>query len=287
MEKINYCLVLFLAIIPVIFMAVGPANSADQLSFDRVDKLEDYYQHHGYTVKKIAREPSAIVKSFPRDFPEIVSVKRKKKLFKKIVLPLVVLENKRLQHTRRWLLEIKEELNKEREIYGLKLAFVRRLLIHYELYEKPASLPENISLNDLNQLLKRVHTLPPSLVLAQAANESGWGTSRFCIKANNIFGEWIYNREAGLKPAGVPDSAPYRVKVFPNLQASVRSYMHNLNTHWAYKDFRKLRAAQAGELNSLQLVQGLENYSERGQAYVKDISSLIRNNNYRRFDKLF
>lgn len=279
-----YCIILVLSLSLFLSLPAGRVSAGKLRSFSTVEELQKFYESIGDSPQEILRQPSILVKSFPSNFSNIRSVKQKKKLFKRIVLPLVVRENKRLTRCRNWLRRIKKLLATEKEMSKLDRVFTRRMLLRYKVYESTDDLPDKFSVEDLSKLLKRVHTLPPSLVLAQAANESAWGGSRFCQKANNIFGEWIYNRDAGLKPEGVPDTAPYRVKVFPSLQASVRSYMHNINTHWAYEDLRELRANQSDQLNSLKLVQGLENYSERGEAYVQDISSLIRSNNYRRYD---
>jgi len=168
----------------------------------------------------------------------------------------------------------------------------------------PLSRPERAMLNDiardyrldpekmdnfdlLRELMLRVDIIPTSLVLAQAANESGWGTSRFAREGNNIFGQWCFDEGCGLVPERRPNNASHEVRAFDSVEASVKAYFQNINTNPSYAYLRELRAdmrAHGEPLNSLVLAHGLSRYSERGHAYVSELQSIIRFNGLSNFD---
>lgn len=136
-------------------------------------------------------------------------------------------------------------------------------------------------------LLRRVDAVPPSLALAQAANESGWGTSRFAREGHNYFGHWCFVEGCGLVPSSRPQGASHEVAAFNSPRHSVERYMHNINNHEAYTDLRRLRSVlrDNGEmLDGNRLVEGLGRYSERGQDYVDEIRSMIRIDDLTQFD---
>ena len=135
------------------------------------------------------------------------------------------------------------------------------------------------------QLLIKVDALPPSLVKAQAAIESAWGTSRFAVEGNNYFGQWCFRPGCGLVPEFRGDDKEHEVRLFDSPQASVNSYMLNLNSHRAYRDLRQARAElrqQQQRLNGCYLAQGLNHYSEKGAHYVESLKKLIRVNGLER-----
>ena len=128
--------------------------------------------------------------------------------------------------------------------------------------------------------------IPVSLALAQAAKETGWGTSRFAQEGNALFGQWTWSGE-GLKPKDADQNEGHKVMKFNVLQASVRAYQRNLNTHKSYKDFRKARAElrdQGLSLDSLVLSEFLKNYAETGNQYVEVLKKIITQNNLKDFD---
>lgn len=132
-----------------------------------------------------------------------------------------------------------------------------------------------------DRLLARIDTVPESLALAQAANESAWGTSRFAREGKNYFGQWCYRAGCGIVPARRGKGEAHEVRSFESARDSVAAYVHNLNTQAAFKEFRSLRAAirARGEaLSGLALAGGLGRYSSRGQEYVKDLRQMIRAN---------
>ena len=133
----------------------------------------------------------------------------------------------------------------------------------------------------VNELLIRVDQIPASLVLAQAANESAWGTSRFTIEGLNIFGQWCYEQGCGIVPRRRPSGATHEVRAFDTLTETVHGYFMNLNTHPGYRLFRQMRAQmrrQQRTLDSFELAYGLGNYSQRGDHYIDEIQTIIVQN---------
>ena len=141
--------------------------------------------------------------------------------------------------------------------------------------------------SDLTALLDRVDAVPVSLVLAQAANESSWGRSRFAREGNAFFGQWCFTPGCGMVPQGRPAGQSYEVRSFKSVSASVKAYVHNLNTGDAYQGLRDIRAKQRAKLKEpkgVVLAEGLTSYSTRGAEYVSEIQSMIRFNKLGRFD---
>lgn len=142
----------------------------------------------------------------------------------------------------------------------------------------------------LDLLLRRVDTVPVSLAMAQAAIESGWGTSRFALHGNAIFGQWTTAEGKGLVPSAREEGKTHKVRSFNRLSDSVSAYLLNLNTHPAYAEFREMRqeARRRGETPDGQMLAGgLEAYSEKGGEYVELLRNMIRVNRLGAFDDAF
>ena len=132
------------------------------------------------------------------------------------------------------------------------------------------------------RLLRRVDTIPVALALAQAAVESGWGTSRFAQQGNALFGQWAWTESAGMRPLAASNERAV-VRSFGSLLESVRAYMHNLNTHQNYKRFRDARyrlKPQTEAVKASRLATYLDSYAEIGQAYVKKLLAVMSSNNF-------
>jgi len=154
---------------------------------------------------------------------------------------------------------------------------VDRMARYYEIDTEDADLATEV----LPALQQRVDIVPRSLVLVQAAKESGWGTSRFALQGNNLFGQRCYSQGCGIAPAGIQPGARFGVATFGSVKASVASYVRNLNTHPQYEEFRRQRHALRDAelaLTGITLADSLVNYSERGEEYVTEIKALIRQN---------
>ena len=239
------------------------ASTIKQLFEDTDYKLDDIRKNK--LVKPVALD------SFPREIKMIENTKKRKDFFIQIVLPLILQENNNIRMDRKRLFSI---INKSNNTSLEKKWLDKK----YKQYGIPSK--------DLSILKIRMDEVPVSLALAQAAKETGWGTSRFAQEGNALFGQWTWSGE-GLKPKDSDVSEGHKVMKFNVLQASVRAYQRNLNTHKTYKDFRLARAQlrDAGKLlDSIILSQYLDKYAETGKTYVKILQKIIVQNNLKDFD---
>ena len=217
-----------------------------------------------------------IFSSLPQDFMEIQPVKERKNLFINTLLPIIYVENLKILNERKKILDWWSQSDGEnfsREFWPSWL---------FELSEKYNSQDSN-----LGNLLIKVDVVPVSLALAQAAIESGWGTSRYLREGNAIFGQYTYDKKKGIVPKDRAPQKNFFIKKFPNISDSARSYLKNINTHTAYEKFRQERKnlRMNGEILSGKLLANyLTSYSERNKEYVKDLQSLIESNNFMKFD---
>lgn len=208
----------------------------------------------------------------PKDINTLNDSRVKRDLFIKIILPLVLDENEKITQDRKKLFKI---LNKKFNTPGEKV-WLKRRFREYKIDDK-----------DLAKLKMRMDIIPVSIALAQAANESGWGTSRFALEGNALFGQWTWSKK-GISPADKDKNQKHRVLQFQILKASVRAYKNNLNTHNAYKKFRQARAILRQEekiINGLDLTKYLKNYASIGMKYVSILESIIIKNSLTDFDK--
>ncbi len=208
----------------------------------------------------------------PTDLAELRAEQRKEVFFR-VLTPIVLAENDRLRQAREFVQQAAERLG---ELSPDEQRRLDELAAYYRV--------EGDGEGRIERLLHRLDEVPVSLALAQAANESGWGTSRFTREGNNLFGEWTWTEE-GLVPEQREAGKTHRVRAFPSLRASVRSYLHNLNTHRAYAGFRERRAAmrEHGEpLDGTALAGELKAYSERGDDYIEELRAMIRHNKLER-----
>lgn len=219
--------------------------------------------------------PIFILEGLPVDMHKSVTIAEKKQAFFMGLLPMVLLANQEIKEEREELLQIIER-HRARNAEDGDYERIKEISKKYGLRGRPL-----IDHRVREQLLKRVDTIPPSLVLAQAANESAWGTSRFARLGNNLFGEWTFKPGTGIVPVGRPPGEIYEVRKFPSIYASIRSYMRNLNSHSAYRTLREIRMELRKEekpITGLALAIGLSKYSQRGQDYIREIKSMIRQN---------
>lgn len=244
--------------------------------------LADEYARYSYQLDALdSGVPPIILKSLPRDISSIPSSKQKKTFFFKALLPMVLLANDEILFERDQLLKIEKVLASQQHLTSVQQHSLGILAERYEVV-----LDNDHPEKTIQRLKNRIDIIPADLALAQAANESAWGTSRFSRVANNLFGEWTFVQGQGIVPEGRPEGETYEVQKFSTVYDSVRSYLQNLNTHAAYKQLRQLRAEsrQAGlALDGLKLAEGLHRYSIRGEDYVKELQAMIRKNKLSRF----
>ena len=208
----------------------------------------------------------------PKDLNTLGDTKTKRELFIKIVLPLILYENEKIIDDRKRLFKI---LGKNFNSPGEKVWLNRRFK-EYKIEDK-----------DLAELKMRMDIIPVSIAVAQAANESGWGTSRFALEGNALFGQWTCSKK-GISPKNKDPNQSHKILQFQILKASVRAYKNNLNTHNAYKEFREVRAKlrQSGTtITGLALIKYLKRYASIGEKYTELIEGIMVQNSLTDFDK--
>ena len=245
-----------------------------RLTASTVEQLFKETNYNLDSVRKTKLVKPIKLSLLPGEIGKIESTTKKKNLFIKIVLPLILEENNRIKLDRKKLFVI---LNKNINTTAEK-RWINSKFKQYGVLKR-----------DLSTLKIRMDEVPISLTIAQAAKETGWGTSRFAIEGNALFGQWTWSGE-GIKPAKVNQkSKTHKVMKFKVLKASVRAYQRNLNTHSGYKKFRAARAEMRDngeQLDSLILADYLDKYAETGKEYIKVIKQIIKQNTLQDFDKV-
>ena len=251
----------------------------DELS---VSSLEHQFKRYGYSLENLKDGvPPIILRSLPEDLESIASSKKRKSLFVRALLPMVLLANEEIATERKSLETIKRNYSLYKHINGSQQHILMTLAKRYRIDTNTYNTEQLFQ-----KLEQRIDIIPADLALAQAANESAWGTSRFSKVANNLFGEWTFQQGQGIVPAGRPDGETYEIEKFNTVYDSVRSYLHNLNTHKAYKKLRQIRAEMRAEgdlPDGLSLAKGLIRYSTRGEEYINEIQLMIRHNKFYRY----
>ena len=206
--------------------------------------------------------PSLIFPSSDHSSEDIKRFIACKKHFYALMYPIILEENQKILNLRS---DIRTAIKNE------DMAFIRKIKKQYKLQPGDST----------DKLLKRVDIIPLELVLAQSALESNWGRSRFAKEGNNMFGQWCYPKGCGMVPQRRNHGQTHEVAVYPTINASVRSYLKNVNTNSAHKKFRDIRLRlrkQEKPLDALLLAEGLDRYSQQGLAYIKSIQKMVRTN---------
>jgi len=246
------------------------AGRAKPVSLFSAKSLADSFERMGYQLDRVrdgqSNVPRVFLAKLPDDMPALRQVELRKTVFFKSMLPLVLNENERILNDRRRLDRLRTEHRLGHAIDPADRLWLSVMVDRYETDD-----------GDFEELLRRVDILPPSLALAQGAEESGWGTSRFAQDGNALFGQWTFKGK-GIVPEDREDGKTHKVKKFDTLAHSIAAYMHNLNTHNAYASLRSKRAE--GRLAGLspsgeELARTLTKYSERGHDYIKTIMTII------------
>ena len=236
--------------------------------------IKQLFEDTDYNLKDVRKKklvkPVALT-LLPKEIKMIENTKKRKDFFIQIVLPLIIKENNNIKLDRKTLFNI---INKNNNTAKEKKWLEKK----YKQY--------GVSSKDLSTLKIRMDEIPVSLAIAQAAKETGWGTSRFAQEGNALFGQWTWSGE-GLKPKDAEEGEGHKVMKFNVLQASVRAYQRNLNTHSTYRDFRKARAELRDQdklLDSMELSKYLNKYAETGNQYVEVLQKIIKQNKLKDFD---
>ena len=256
-----------------IFQYEDITTSTVRLSASTIKQL---FKDTNYNLKDVRK--NKLVKPInldllPEEMKMIENTSQRKNLFIQIVLPLILDENNQIKLDRKKLFVVlNKNNNSDAEQKWLNMKFKQ-----YGVKNK-----------DLSTLKIRMDEIPVSLAIAQAAKETGWGTSRFALEGNALFGQWTFSGD-GIKPKSSDNDKTHKVMKFQILKASVRAYQRNLNTHSSYKKFRKLRAQSRDndeKLDSLILADCLDQYAATGDEYTKTLKKIILQNSLKDFDEV-
>ncbi len=253
-----------------------PSNKNEDDDFIGIDTqiTLNLFENLKYDLKSIRLGQSVkpvYLSKLPKDLKKIKSTNKRKDTFIKIVMPLILSENEKILEDRNKLFKI---LGKQSNTMGEKVWLKRRFKDY------------NVKGEDITELKLKMDIVPTSIAIAQAAKESGWGTSRFALEGNAMYGQWTWDGE-GIEPSKKDKRQEHKILKFPKLQSSVAAYMNNLNTHRGYSEFRNKRSEireKKQEINGLDLVQYLYNYAQTGSEYVKTLKKIIQQNNLNDFD---
>ena len=206
---------------------------------------------------------------------ESFSLEERKKNFITDLLPIIKKANQDILEKRTFFFKVKKKIQNN-NLNVLEAAILKKLFNEFRIKN-----------NDLTELKKRIDIVPISLAIAQAAIESGWGTSRFALEGNAYFGQKVIGVKVnGIRPTDSKNPL-IKVRTFKNLDDSVKAYLNNLNTHFAYKNFRKSRNELRSFGKTLEgrvLVNQLKQYSELGNEYIYNVKKIIKTNNLSKFD---
>ncbi len=205
-----------------------------------------------------------------------------KQKFVKTVLPLIINENQKILSKRNEIMVLRAKLTENNSLNSFELKKLRKLSKKYKI-----KFDNEHKMEVIDKLLSRVEMIPNSIVLAQAAIESGWGSSRFAQEYNALFGEYTYDNTKGVVPLERENGDTHLIKAFNSYNNSVVSYFNNINSHYAYEDFREIRNIMRERNNFSNvnlLVESLSTYAE-DKNYIKTIKQVIKTNNFSIFDQ--
>ncbi len=263
--------------------ALSPHRSAVRAEAERtVDAMLRRFENEGFDLTE-ARSggpslevPRIFLARLPIDIADVNLTEKRKRAFIKVMLPHILRENERIQEDRDRLFKLRERRDSGLPLRPRDEAWLADLSQRYALDE-----PE------IDEMLLRVDVIPPALALAQSIEESGWGTSRFALLGNAVYGQWTWNPGTGIVPENRPDGEKYEVLRFASLDQSVAAYMRNLNSKSSYREFREQRAKlrqREQSLDGYSLAANLHRYSVRGNDYIRTLRSIMRSNDLEIFD---
>lgn len=255
-------------------------KASTYLNFESTQTLLTYFQNLGYLwpIKNSHSIPNFTLRSIPKDIGKIKDRLTRKTLFLRVMIPIIIAEQHQIRHKRKSLTLFLHSAN-------LNPKFESRIKQLFKEYK----INQSLTLDQKKaELLSRYDELPLTLVLAQAAIESGWGTSRFAREGNSLFGEWTFDG-SGIIPTGREQGKSHRIKSFPSIQKSISSYIKNINRNNAYKELRQTRKKMRMNkqpLNARELANNLNRYSQKGQKYVTSILNILNSKAFKQIEIL-
>ena len=255
------------------------SNDSKKLSLDfqQVVSIINLFEKSGYNLEKVRDgEPVAnfFLAKFPEGISELDNIEQRKRIFIQILLPIVLSENEKIIEDRRKLTAIMNRKSFKKDADWLNEKF--------QQYK--------VKNNSVKELLVKMDIIPPSLAIAQAAYESGWGTSRFATEGNALFGQWGWKENKGMVPENRGEDERHEISKFNKIRYAVSAYKNNLNTHPFYEEFRIERAKQrsgrlSGSISGIKLIKHVHKYSIKGDDYVLGLKKIIEQNSLQDFDK--
>ena len=255
------------------------SNDSKKLSLDfqQVLGIINLFEKSGYNLEKVRDgEPVAnfFLAKFPEGISELDNIEQRKRIFIQILLPIVLSENEKIIEDRRKLTAIMNRKSFKKDADWLNEKF--------QQYK--------VKNNSVKELLVKMDIIPPSLAIAQAAYESGWGTSRFATEGNALFGQWGWKENKGMVPENRGEDEKHEISKFNKIRYAVSAYKNNLNTHPFYEEFRIERAKQrsgrlSGSISGIKLIKHVHKYSIKGDDYVLGLKKIIEQNSLQDFDK--
>ncbi|WP_263078564.1 glucosaminidase domain-containing protein [Endozoicomonas sp. Mp262] len=272
LKKIDF---IMLSVLGGSIVASGYINTSSDWSASSVFVVTA--PHQEVALSRDAGETVKPAEALP-DFSVIRDVHQKKQAFFDYMKPLVEQENQKVRVLRGQILGLKEkpEMTVSEKQWLMDMAGKYRI-----------DVGDQFDRTLFRAVLARVDIIPVSLALAQSANESAWGTSRFAVEGHNLFGQWCFSKGCGLVPSGRPAGASYEVRRFATVSDSVRAYIHNLNTHPNYQEMRDIRLERRllkEPVTGPSLAEGLHAYSIRGEDYVNELTGMIASNGLLKYD---
>lgn len=296
MLNYSYLLSVFLLFTNIACVKASTRNSKKELNLNYISETLENYEVKDYKIVKISSSKQLIkllkdnklwkfetnelshvlIKNFPSDFRKL-RVQDKKRAFFHSMISMILIVSREIKMERSKFIAISDK-------YPIISDFNKKNIVSLKLSDKLfiAKITQKYKATKKSELLKRIDVLPISLILSQTAIESAWGTSRFTVQGNNLFGVWSFNGK-GLIPLRRKRGLKHRVAIYDSLLDSVRDYMLKINTVRAYRRLRNLRVYSK---NSIYLTKGLLHYSERKYAYVKDLQKMIKRNKLKKYDNL-
>ena len=257
---------------PIVDTQGGDWNAMASRGLGGAEQLYARFVASGYTLARVRGEeaevPRVMLSSLPADLAQVGSTDMRKTVFIKMMLPLLLAENERILADRQRVNALRDRIEQGQALTGSELDWLGTIASRY-----------GVDNSDFDGLLRRIDAIPPSLAIAQAALETGWGTSRVAHYGHAMFGQ--------METRGVGEESIFAVKFFDDLAGAVTAYAYNLNTHRAYNSFRGERARFRGRglaPDGHELALHIARYSERGMDYVRDVRVIIRTNNLRPLD---
>jgi len=281
------------ALFAVIVLATTDARADRAVEYRSLQDIESLFATYRYTPKDWrSGAPHVVPRVFLDDVPsnwresysQRVPIADKKSLFFRFMAPVVLSVNEQILEDRTHAEALLKRQAAGEQLGAEDLEWLNQLGAEYDV---PGADAGPLDATQAAELLRRVDVVPPSLALAQGAIESGWGTSRFADLGNSLFGQWTYSGGIAPTEQRTETHGDHRVAAFKTTTLSAAGYVHNLNTHRAYENFRRQRAESRKRSPyplGLDLVTTLDRYSERGQAYVHEVRQIIRGNDLDKVD---